>query len=48
MNTKFSGDLGEDFAVSVLEDEGYTVVERDAKYAGCKADSASFCESYSA
>ena len=38
MNTKFSGDLGEDFAVSVLEGEGYTVVERNAKYAGCEAD----------
>lgn len=38
MNTKLSGDLGEDFAVYVLEGEGYTVVERNAKYAGCEAD----------
>ncbi len=37
-NTKAIGDIGEQIAAEYLEKEGYTILERNAEYAGCEAD----------
>lgn len=44
MNTKKIGDVGESLARNVYEQEGYTVLETNTKYAGCEADL--ICECY--
>ena len=44
MNTKKIGDIGERLARNVYEEKGYTVLETNAKYAGCEADL--ICECY--
>lgn len=44
MNTKSIGAAGEDFAVKVLEDKGYCILERNISCAGCEIDVV--CECY--
>ena len=44
MNTKASGNLGEQLAAEYLEKQGYRILERNAVYGGCEADI--ICEAY--
>lgn len=44
MNTKLSGDLGEQIAVDTLKEKGYNILERNAKYSDCEVDI--ICEAY--
>lgn len=44
MNTKASGDIGEQLAAEYLEKQGYRILERNAVYGGCEADI--ICEAY--
>lgn len=44
MNTKQIGDIGESVARRVYSERGYTVLETNAKYAGCEVDL--ICECY--
>lgn len=37
-STKAIGDIGEQLAVEYLEEKGYEVLERNAKYCDCEAD----------
>ncbi|MDE6303158.1 MAG: YraN family protein [Clostridia bacterium] len=43
-STKATGDIGEQLAAEYLERQGYTILERNAKYAGCEADIICCCE----
>ncbi len=44
MNTKASGNIGEQLAAEYLEKQGYRILERNAVYGGCEADI--ICEAY--
>ncbi len=44
MNTKISGDIGEQIAVDTLKEKGYKILERNAKYCDCEVDI--ICECY--
>ncbi len=44
MNTRASGNLGEQLAAEYLEKQGYKILERNAVYGGCEADI--ICEAY--
>lgn len=44
MNTKISGDIGEQIAVDALKEKGYKILERNAKYCDCEVDI--ICECY--
>ncbi len=44
MNTKATGDIGEQIAAEYLEAQGYRMVERNAVYGGCEVDI--ICEAY--
>lgn len=43
MNTKAIGDIGEKFAVNILKEKGYRILERNSKYAGCELDIVAEC-----
>ncbi len=43
MNTKLLGDVGENFAVNRMIEDGYTILERNAKYSGCEVDIIAEC-----
>lgn len=38
MNTKASGDIGEQIAAEYLKEQGYEILERNAKYLDCEVD----------
>lgn len=38
INTKFTGDIGEQMAVDYLKDKGYIILERNMELQGCEVD----------